>query len=123
MKLILAYIPPDHLNGVIDALSEHHVSGLTISEAKGLGQERDPAHPQHQEHLGITMTRTLRLEIACQDEELDGILTAIYQAAHTGLRWVGKIFVLPVETVLALKTGVRGPAALGSEPSGSAPRA
>jgi nitrogen regulatory protein PII len=116
MKLILAYIPPDHLNRVIDELSEHHVPGLTVSEAKGFGQEHDPAHPEHREFIGLEMTRKMRLEIACQDEEVATILNAIYQATHTGRRGAGKVFVLPVEDVLRLKTGERGPAALGPGP-------
>ncbi len=116
MKLIVAYIPPDHLHSIIDALSAHHVPGLTVSEARGFGQEHDVKHPEHREYIGIELTRKLRLEIACHDEEVDPILDGIYQAAHTGQRGAGKVFVLPMDDVLRLKTGERGPAALGPKP-------
>jgi nitrogen regulatory protein P-II 1 len=114
MKLILAYVPPEHMNRVIDALSEHHVPGLTVSEARGFGQEHDTGHPEHHEYLGLEMTRKLRLEIACGDEEVNSIMAAVYEAAHTGQRGAGKVLVLPVEDALRLRTGERGQQALQS---------
>ncbi len=117
MKLIVAYIPPDHLHAIIDALSEQHVPGLTVSEARGFGQEHDAKHPEHREYIGIEMTRKLRLEIACHDQEVQPLLEAIYHAAHTGQRGAGKVFVLPIDDVLRLKTGERGPTALGPTPA------
>jgi len=63
------------------------------------------------------MTRKIRVEIVCRDEEVAGILDGLYRAGHTGRRGDGKIFVLPVLEALRLKTGERGEAALGP-PSG-----
>jgi nitrogen regulatory protein P-II 1 len=106
MKMILAIIPPDHLNKLLDDLDEHHVHGLTITEARGFGQhDRD--------FTEVEMTHKLRLEIACHDEEVETIVEAIYKSAHTGRRGDGKIFVLPILDALRIKTGERGPAALG----------
>lgn len=115
MRYILAIIPPDRYDAVIDSLSEHHVRGVTVSEAMGFGQEHDPAHPDHADRLGIEMTKQLRLEIACRAEEVEGILQALYDAGHTGRRGAGKVLVLPIEDALRLKTGERGLAALGPE--------
>ena len=113
MKLILAFIMPDNLNKVINVLADHHVRGLTVSDARGFGQEHDRDHPDHREYLGLEMTRKLRLEIACLDGEEDGILGALYEATHTGQRGDGKVFVLPIMDALRIKTGERGKAAIG----------
>ena len=53
MKLILAFIPPDRLQRVTEALITHHVHGLSVSEARGFGQEHDAAHPDHREFRGL----------------------------------------------------------------------
>ena len=100
-----------------EALVGQHVHGLSVSEARGFGQEHDPAHPEHRDFDGLEMTRKLRLEIICHEEEVEGALRAIYQATHTSQRGAGKVFVLPVEDALRLKTGERGAAAIGPEPS------
>ena len=86
MKMILAVIPPDHLNKLLDDLDEHHLHGLTVTEARGFGQhDRD--------FTEVEMAHKLRLEIACHDEEVETIINAIYKSAHTGRRGVdGKIF-------------------------------
>lgn len=113
MKLILAFIPPDRLQRVTEALITHHVHGLSVSEARGFGQEHDAAHPDHREFRGLEMIRKLRLEVVCHDEEVERALKAIYEMTHTGQRGAGKAFVLPVEDALRLKTGERGNDALG----------
>lgn len=117
MKYVLAFLPPDRLDRVVDELAESHVHGLSISEAKGFGQEHDPAHPEHHEVRGVEMMRKLRVEIVCRDEEVEHVLSAFYKSTHTGRRGDGKVFVLDVEDALRLKTGERGEAALG--PSGA----
>jgi len=107
MKMILAIIPPEHLNKLLDDLDEHLLPGLTISEARGFGHhDRD--------FTDVEMSPRLRVEIACHDEEAETIINAIYKSAHTGQRGNGKIFVLPVADALRIKTGERGAAALGS---------
>jgi len=112
MLYLIAMIPPDRYDAVVDALSARHVRGLTVSEAVGFGQEHDAAHPEHREHLCVELTRKLRFELVCRDEELEGILDAIYEAAHSGRRGDGKVFVLPVRDALRVKTGQRGEDAL-----------
>ncbi|HEX3530614.1 MAG TPA: P-II family nitrogen regulator [Thermoanaerobaculia bacterium] len=112
MLYLVAMIPPDRYDAVVDALSARHVRGLTVSEAMGFGQEHDTAHPEHREHLGVELTRKLRFELVCRDDELEGILAAFYEAAHSGRRGDGKVFVLPVQDALRIKTGQRGEEAL-----------
>jgi nitrogen regulatory protein P-II 1 len=113
MKYLLAFIPPDVLHRVTEALIRQHVHGMTVSEARGFGQEHDAAHPEHREYPGLELTKKVRLEIVCHDEEVERVLHAIYAAGHTGHVGDGKVFVLPVLDALRLKTGERGPAALG----------
>ena len=113
MKYLLAFIPPDFLHRVKDALIAKHIHGLSVSDARGFGQEQDAAHPEHHEFMGSELTKRIRLEIICHDEEVDRVLEAMYAAGHTGHAGDGKVFVLPVLDALRLKTGERGPAALG----------
>ena len=113
MKLILAYLPHRPVQKIINALADEHIHGLTISEARGFGQEHDSDHPDYREFAGLEMTRKLRLEIACHDEEVRHILETLYAVAHTGQRGDGKIFVLPIEDALRIKTGEHGKSALG----------
>jgi nitrogen regulatory protein PII len=113
MRYLLAFIAPDMRSRVVDALIAAHVPGLTMSEVQGFGQEHDAAHPEHQEYAGLEMTRKLRLEIFCHDQDMEKLLQAIYTSAHTGHRGDGKVFVLDVTDALRLKTGERGPSAIG----------
>jgi nitrogen regulatory protein P-II 1 len=113
MKYLLAFIPADLLHRVKDALVAKHIHGLTVSDARGFGQEHDAASPEHREFQSLEFAKKMRLEIICHDEEVERVLEAIYSAAHTGHAGDGKVFILPVVDALRLKTGERGPSALG----------
>ena len=117
MKLILAYLPPQPIRKIINSLADQHIHGLTISKAQGFGQEHDPGHPEYREYDGLDMTRKIRVEIACHDEEVAIILKTLYEVAHTGHRGDGKVFILPIEDALRLKTGEKGESALGPTPT------
>jgi nitrogen regulatory protein PII len=86
---------------------------MTASDARGFGQEHDASHPEYREIPGAELTKRVRLEIVCHDEEVEAILEALYAAGHTGHAGDGKVFVLQVLDALRLKTGERGKAALG----------
>jgi nitrogen regulatory protein P-II 1 len=112
MKLILAFIPPERLNQLLDGLDEQDLPGLTVSEARGFGQhDRD--------FTDVELPSKLRVEIVCPDENAETIVNDIYKSLHTGQRGDGKIFVLPVADALRIKTGERGDAALGPTPGGT----
>ncbi len=113
MKYLLGFIPPDRLDRVVDELSDHHLPGMSVSEARGFGQEHDPAHPDYRPHRGVEMSKKLRVEIVCQDAEVEEIVRAFYAATHTGHRGAGKLFVLDVVDALRSKTGERGTDAIG----------
>ncbi|MFO1518155.1 MAG: P-II family nitrogen regulator [bacterium] len=114
MKYILAFVPPDHFHRIYEALVDAHVRGMTVSDAEGFGQEHDPSNPEHLDFFGVEMTPKKRLEIFCHDGEVETIVQAIYSASHTGLAGDGKVFILPVEGALRIKTGEKGEMALGS---------
>jgi nitrogen regulatory protein P-II 1 len=112
MKLILAFIPPERLNKLLDDLDEQELPGLTVSEARGFGQhDRD--------FTDVELPPKLRVEIVCPDENADEIVNSIHKSLHTGQRGDGKIFIMPVTDALRIKTGERGNAALGPTPGAS----
>ena len=113
MKYILAFVPPDRFDSLVEELADRHVHGLSISAAEGFGQEHDRMHPDHRDHAGVDLIHKMRVEIVCRDVEVDDLLAAFYQAVHTGRPGDGKVFVIHVEDAFRLKTGERGEAALG----------
>jgi len=116
VKLVIAYFPEELLRSVLTALTEQRVHGVSVSHVRGFGQEHDDSHPDHPDDLpfdAVELTKKVRIEIACHDEESDGILEAIYRSAHTGRRGNGKVLVIPILDALRLKTGERGAAAIG----------
>jgi len=113
MKCLLAFIPPEHLDNLVEELAQHHVHGLTISDARGFGQEHDRGHPDHREYPGVDLIDKTRVEIVCRDDEVDEIMACFYSAGHSGRRGDGKVFVIDVIDALRLKTGERGDSALG----------
>ena len=118
MKMIVAYLPVEQRERIVDALAAGHVHGLSISDSKGFGQEHDASHPDYKSYFGVEWTPKARLEVVCQDDEVDHILNVFYEAAHRGQKGDGKIFILPVEDALRIKTGERGKSAIGKRFSG-----
>lgn len=113
MRLLLAFLRAGRLDALLDAIGEHHAQGLSISSCEGFGQEHNARHPDHEDYLGVELTPKLRVELVCHEKDVDELLEAFYAALHTGKAGDGKVFVLPVIDALRLKTGERGPEALG----------
>jgi nitrogen regulatory protein PII len=115
VKYLLAFVPHDRLDALLDAFEEAHVRGLSVSEARGFGQEHDPAHPDHHRYPGIDLVKKLRVEIVCHDSELERILEAFARGPRDRVG-AGKVFVMEVLDALRLKNGERGESALGASP-------
>ena len=114
MKLIVAYIQPHALTRVEHALLHlPYFPGMSVWEVRGFGQGKRTARHTAREEL-TEFTGKLRLEIAALDEEAPAIVEAIAAAAHSGLRGDGKIFVLPLEEAVRIRTGDRGATAIRS---------
>lgn len=108
MNMILAFLPPHRLDRVVLRLHKlPGFPGITVSEARGHGHEKLQDRQDSKEEL-TDFTPTLRLEVVVGDELVEAVLMTIYDAAHTGARGDGKVYVLPVTEALRIKTGQRG---------------
>ena len=112
MKEVKAYIQPFMLQRVTDALHKIHVHGMSVSELKGFGREKDEGYPHHGREAVVEFTPKVKIEIVCPSEECEAIVQAIREAAHTGRRGDGKIFVSTVEEAVSIRTGERGDQAI-----------
>ncbi len=108
MKEIKAYIQPFMLQKVTDALRKIHVHGMSVSELKGFGREKDESHPHHAGDAVVEFTPKVKLEIVCPDEDCDPIVKTIQETAHTGRRGDGKVFISKIEETVSILTGDRG---------------
>jgi nitrogen regulatory protein P-II 1 len=108
MKMILAFIPPHRLDRVTRAL-EHldGFPGMTVTASQGFGHEKLEESHDAREQL-TDFTGTVRVESVVQDAMAEDVLGAIIAAAHTGTAGDGKIFVLPVDNAVRIKTKERG---------------
>jgi nitrogen regulatory protein P-II 1 len=105
MKLIVAVIRPDRLPAVLEALFRAEVRGLTISRAQGHGGEMERVETYRGTTVKMELVEKVRLDIGVSDPFVDVTLDAIAGAARTGEVGDGKIFVLPVEKVVRIRTG------------------
>ena len=112
MKEIKAYIQPFMLQKVTDALHEIHVRGMSVSEIKGFGKEKDEGYPHHSRDYVVEFTPKIKIEIICLDEEVDKIVETIRKSGHTGRKGDGKIFVSPIEQAVSIRTGQKDKVAL-----------
>jgi len=112
MNMILAFLPPHRLDKVALRLRKlEGFPGMTVTEARGHGREK--LLDEHDARDELTdFTSTVRVEVVVPDELVAPVLDTIYEAAHTGARGDGKVYVLPVSDALRIKTGQRGEAAV-----------
>lgn len=108
MNMVLAYLPPHRLDRVV--LRLHRLPGfpgMTVTQAQGHGREK--LEDEHDRGAELTdFTPTVRLEIVIPDDLVESVLDTIYEAAHTGARGDGKVYIMPVSDALRVKTGERG---------------
>ncbi|MEV8086172.1 P-II family nitrogen regulator [Streptomyces nigra] len=112
MKLITAVVKPYRLDEVKEALRQLGVHGLTVTEASGHGRQRGHTEVYRGAEYQVDLVPKIRLEAVVEDAVADDAVEAVVKAAHTGKIGDGKVWVLPVETVVRVRTGERGPDAL-----------
>jgi nitrogen regulatory protein P-II 1 len=112
MKKIEAIIKPFKLDDVKEALNKIGIKGMTISEVKGYGRQKGHTEVYRGAEYVIDFLPKLKIEIVVGAEQVDLVIDTIVAAAKTGKIGDGKIFVLPVETVVRVRTGERGPEAV-----------
>ena len=103
MKEIKAYIQPFMLQKVTDALHEIHIRGMSVSDIKGFGKEKDEGYPHHSRDHVTEFTPKVKIEIICLDEEVNKIVKTIQEGGHTGRKGDGKIIVTNVEKVFSIR--------------------
>jgi nitrogen regulatory protein P-II 1 len=108
MKKIMAIIRPNKLQVVKEALDDIGVPSMTVTEVKGRGKQRGVIEIYRDREYCIDLLPKLEIDIVVSDDEVDKIVDTIAKAAHTGEIGDGKIFVIPVEEVVRIRTGERG---------------
>ena len=112
MKLVIAIIKPFKLDAVREALTELGIQGLTVSEAKGFGRQRGQTEIYRGAEYVIDFVPKVRLDLVVDDVQVDSVVEAIQQAAHSNKIGDGKIFVLEVAQAMRIRTGETGNDAL-----------
>lgn len=112
MKLIIAVIKPFKLEEVKEALSEIGIEGMTVTEVKGFGRQKGHTEIYRGSEYTVDFLPKVKLEIAISDDLVSRTVDAIGKAAKTGKIGDGKIFVLPLEDVVRIRTDERGEAAI-----------
>ena len=112
MKKIEAIIKPFKLDEVREALSEMGITGLTVTEVKGFGRQKGHTELYRGAEYVVDFLPKVKLEIIAADGLVPKIIETIETAAKTGRIGDGKIFIIPVEEVIRIRTGERGEEAL-----------
>ena len=112
MKFIVAIIKPHKLDDVREALAGVGIEGMTASEVKGYGRQKGQTEIYRGAEYAVSFLPKVKIELVLEDSLVDRAVEAIQRAAHTGRIGDGKIFVSPIEDVIRIRTGERGPEAI-----------
>jgi nitrogen regulatory protein P-II 1 len=112
MKKVEAIIKPFKLDDVKESLKEIGVQGLTVTEVKGFGRQKGHTELYRGAEYVIDFLPKIKLEIIVSDDMVTKVIDAIMDSAKTGKIGDGKIFILPMEEVIRIRTGERGEDAL-----------
>ena len=112
MKLVTAIIKPFKLDEVREALSAMGVQGITVTEVKGFGRQKGHTELYRGAEYVVDFLPKVKLEVVVADELAERTVEAIAAAAQTGRIGDGKIFVIPIESALRIRTGERDDAAI-----------
>jgi len=113
VKKVEAIVKPFKLEEVKEALSAVGIQGLTVTEVKGFGRQKGHKELYRGAEYMVEFLPKVKLEVVVQDERLEQVVEAITRAAATGRIGDGKIFVLPVDEAVRIRTGETGEIALG----------
>src|ERR1035437_6740644 len=112
VKLVVAVVKPFKLDDVKEALKTLGVHGLTVTEVQGFGRQRGHTEVYRGAEYEVEFVPKVRLEIVVDDGQVDEVTNTIVDTAGTGKIGDGKVWVLPVEEVIRVRTGERGHDAL-----------
>ena len=112
MKLITAIIKPHMLDPVKEALEAFGLAGMTVSEASGYGRQRGHSEVYRGAEYTVELLPKVRLEILVDSDDADDVIDVIVRAARTGKIGDGKVWSVPVDSVVRVRTGEHGQEAL-----------
>ncbi len=112
MKLVTAVIKPHKWEDVRSALEMVGVTGMTVSEVSGYGRQKGHTEVYRGAEYDIALVPKIRVEIVVEDEEADEVVASIVASARTGRIGDGKVWVVPVESVVRVRTGDQDEAAV-----------
>jgi nitrogen regulatory protein P-II 1 len=112
VKLVVAIIKPYKVDDVKVALQDLGVQGLTIAEVQGFGRQRGHTEVYRGAEYTIDFIPKVKLEVLCEDADVSGISSRIIDAARTGKIGDGKVWILPVDDAIRIRTGEAGSDAL-----------
>jgi nitrogen regulatory protein PII len=108
MKTIEAIIKPFKLDEVKEALQEIGIQGITVVEVKGFGRQKGHTELYRGAEYVVDFLPKIKLQVVVQDQQVDQVIESVMKAANTGRIGDGKIFVIPMDEVVRIRTGERG---------------
>ena len=108
MKFVIAIVRPHKLQDVKESLAALGVVGMTVTDVRGAGRQKGQVERYRGSEYSIDLLAKIKIEVAVQDEQWEEVVQAIRKAACTGEIGDGKIFVLPLEDSVRVRTGERG---------------
>lgn len=105
MKLVTAVIKPFKLDDVREALADIGVTGMTVTEVKGFGRQKGHTELYRGAEYAVDFLPKVKLDIAIQAERVDEVVETVAKAANSGKIGDGKIFVMPLEQIVRIRTG------------------
>jgi nitrogen regulatory protein P-II 1 len=113
MKLVVAYVQPERLNAVKQALYEREVYKLSVTNALGCGQQKGYHESYRGVDIEVNLLKKVRIEIAVNEDFVERTIEAVIKGARTGSIGDGKIFVLDLADCIRIRTGEKGKDAIG----------
>jgi nitrogen regulatory protein PII len=108
MKMICAVFRPHRLQDVKESLADLGVVGMTVTDVRGAGRQKGQVERYRGSEYTIDLLAKIKIEVAVLDDQCEEVVQAIRKAAFTGEIGDGKIFVLPLEDSVRVRTGERG---------------
>ena len=112
MKMITCFVRPEKLEQIVDALNKENIVGASVSDVRGFGRQKGQVEHYRGGEYTIRFISKVRIDLVIQDEDVNKVVAAVSKTARTGNVGDGKIFVLPVENALRVRTGETGTSAL-----------
>jgi nitrogen regulatory protein PII len=112
IQLVMAYVRPDKLGDIKQALAEAGAPSLTVTDVSGRGSQPAKKGQWRGEEYVVDLHQKVKIELVVADVPAADVIDAIEEAGHTGEPGDGKIFVLPVSDAIQIRTGERGPDAV-----------